>query len=104
MTPHRLLSSIRNSHFFILLSFGLLLGAGSTLAQEQSRTDRGSESMAKVSAESRSLQIPFLTAPVQVELPPPPSMRYVPGLEEPLVAAGLTTSQELLSRRSKIGA
>lgn len=33
-------------------------------------------------------------APKQVELPDPPPMRYVPGLEEPLVAAGATTSDE----------
>jgi RHS repeat-associated protein len=33
-------------------------------------------------------------APMQVELPPPPPMRYVPGMEEPLVATGPVTEQE----------
>jgi hypothetical protein len=33
-------------------------------------------------------------APVQVELPPAPPMRYVPGLEEPLVATGPVTDAE----------
>jgi RHS repeat-associated protein len=33
-------------------------------------------------------------APVQVELPAPPPMRYVPGMEEPLVATGPVNDQE----------
>ena len=33
-------------------------------------------------------------APVQVELSPPPPMRYLPGLSEPLVATGPVTEQE----------
>ena len=34
------------------------------------------------------------SAPVQVELPPPPPMRYVPGMAEPLVATGPVGEQE----------
>jgi len=33
-------------------------------------------------------------APVQVELPPPPPMRILPGLEEPLVATGPVSDEE----------
>jgi RHS repeat-associated protein len=33
-------------------------------------------------------------APAQVELPPPPPMRYMPGMEEPLVATGPVTERE----------
>ena len=36
----------------------------------------------------------LLPAPLQAELPPPPAMRYVPGLEEPLVATGPVTPEE----------
>ena len=47
------------------------------------------------SAISNSSDKPSLPkAPVQVELPPPPPMRIVPGLEEPLVATGPVTDEE----------
>jgi len=32
--------------------------------------------------------------PVQVKLPPPPAIRYVPGMDEPLVATGPVTEWE----------
>jgi RHS repeat-associated protein len=39
-------------------------------------------------------QTPSTGAPVQVQMPSPPSMRYAPGMEEPLVATGPVTDQE----------
>ena len=80
--------------FFGLLPFSLLIGAGSTLARAQSKANGGLKASPNFSATSRPIQNPVPKAPVQVELPPPPPMRYVPGMEEPLVATGPTTPQE----------
>lgn len=77
-----------------LLPFGLLIGAGSTLARAQSKVDGGLKASPNFSATSRPIQSLMPKAPVQAELPPPPPMRYVPGLEEPLVATSPTTPQE----------
>ncbi len=43
-------------------------------------------------------------APVQVELPPPPPMRYVPGLEEPLVATGPVSDPETTDLNAALAA
>jgi RHS repeat-associated protein len=39
-------------------------------------------------------QVASIDAPVQVALPPAPPMRYVPGMDEPLVTTGPVTEQE----------
>ena len=38
--------------------------------------------------------LPKASVPVQADIPAPPPMRYVPGMEEPLVATGPVTEQE----------
>src|ERR1019366_6763055 len=68
----------------------LLLANGSLTATAQSRTSRAMGT-GDVSVASRPTETPLPKAPPQVELPPPPPMRYVPGLEEPLVATGPPT-------------
>jgi len=76
--------------FLCLLLFGSLVGAGSTLAPAQVVGDL----TPNLSAASHLTKTSLPKAPPQVELPPPPPMRYVPGLEEPLVATGATTHQQ----------
>ncbi len=89
------------SYLFVgLLLFGSLVGAGSTLAQAQVTGDL----TPNLSAASHVTKTSPPKAPPQVELPPPPPMRYVPGLEEPLVATGATTHQQDADLDSAIAA
>lgn len=75
------------------LQIALLLANGSLTATAQSRTSRAMGT-GDVSVASRPTEPPLPKAPPQVELPPPPPMRYVPGLVEPLVATGPVSEQE----------
>lgn len=86
MTLHRSWSYL----FVGLLLFGSLVRAGSTLAQAQV----AGGTSPNLSAASHLTETSLPKAPPQVELPPPPPMRYVPGLQEPLVATGPTTQKE----------
>jgi RHS repeat-associated protein len=71
-----------------------MLVAGSTLARAQSKTNGGLPASPNLSTTAHPIPMAVPKAPTQVELPPPPPMRYVPGLAEPLVATGPTTQRE----------
>jgi len=92
MTPHRsLFTTATWSYAFAgLLQFVSLLLSGPTLAQAQVV----GKSTANFSVASHVTKTSSPQAPTQMELPPPPPMRYVPGLQEPLVATGATTLKE----------
>lgn len=66
----------------VIVSFGIVGVVLSATAQTTAQPSSTAQETAAISA------------PQQVELPPPPPMRYVPGMEEPLVATGAVTSEE----------
>ena len=95
MTPHRspFTTAARGSVVLAILACGLLV-AGSKPSRAQSKVNGALPASPSFSATSQPAAPVMPKAPRQVELPPPPPMRYVPGLAEPLVATSPTTHQE----------
>lgn len=79
---------------FIGLQTVAFLVATSDGVSAQSKAATGATALLDSPSVSKPAAIYAPKAPPQPELPPPPPMRFVPGLEEPLVATAVTNSEE----------